>query len=54
MFIENEGNIPVIISVREEGDVRNFYTDYKININDNLLIGIRDLIGDNAVLYSTI
>lgn len=54
MFIENEGNIPVVISVREAGEVRNFLTDYKININDNFLSGVKELIGDNAVLYSTI
>jgi hypothetical protein len=54
MFLEYEGNIPVVFSVKEDETVRNFYTDYKITINDDLINNVRGLIGDNAVLFSTI
>ena len=54
MFLECEGNTPVVFSVKENDSVRNFYTDYKITINDDLIKNVRKLIGDNAVLFSTI
>jgi len=54
VFLQNEGNTPVVFSVKENDLTRNFITDYKISINDELLNNIKELIGDNSILYSTI
>ena len=49
---KNEGITPVIISVKDNGSSRNFYLDYQISLNDELVEEIGEIIGKESIIYS--
>ncbi len=48
---ENEGNIPVLICIKENGSTREFTIDYRVNLSDKFIDSIRTLLGDDAIIY---
>ena len=50
----NEGNIPVIVSVGDNGFRRDFYIDKKIALNKTVLSALKKIIGSENVKFSTI
>ena len=54
VFENNEGNIPVIISVGENGYQRDFYVDKRILLNKKVLNSIRKILGGDNIRFSVI
>ncbi|RMD47936.1 MAG: DNA polymerase III subunit alpha, partial [Ignavibacteria bacterium] len=52
-FENYDGNIPVVVVVRQNGTRRNFFTDYKISLKDELIKEVSDIIGDENIFYLT-
>ncbi len=51
-FGKYEGITPVIISVKDNGSTRNFYLDYQISLNDELVEELSGIIGKESIIYS--
>ncbi len=47
------GNTPVVIVVRNNGSRRNFYTDYKIDMQPEIISKLNDRIGEENIVYLT-
>jgi len=50
---ENEGNIPVLVCVKDNGSQREFAIDYKVNLSDSFVESIKKLLGDDSLLFFT-
>lgn len=50
---ENEGNVPVLVNVKENGSQREFAIDYKVNLSDSFVESIKKLLGDDSLLFFT-
>lgn len=50
---ENEGNIPVLVNIKENGSQREFAIDYKVNLSDSFVESIKKLLGDDSLLFFT-
>lgn len=48
-----EGSMPVFVRIIDEGKKRDFHTDFRIELNDNLIKEVKDLLGKDAIRYST-
>ena len=49
----NEGNIPVLLCVKDNSHSREFTVDYKVNISDEFIDSVRGLFGDDSIIYFT-
>ncbi len=47
------GNIPVYILLAENGDKRNFMTDVKVKMDDELIENLNGLLGENSLRFVT-
>lgn len=53
-ILENHpGSVPVILCVRNNGKLRDFYLDYKVELNNILIEKISKLLGENSIRFST-
>jgi DNA polymerase-3 subunit alpha len=50
---ENEGKIPVLINIKDNGSSREFAIDYKVSITDSFVESIKKLLGDDSLIYFT-
>jgi DNA polymerase-3 subunit alpha len=50
---ENEGSVPVLICVKDNGSVREFAIDSKVNLTDSFIESIKKLLGDESLIYFT-
>ncbi|MDQ7815427.1 MAG: DNA polymerase III subunit alpha [Melioribacteraceae bacterium] len=50
---ENEGNIPVLVCVKDNGTIREFAIDNKVNLTDTFIESIKKLLGDESLIYFT-
>lgn len=48
-----EGNIPVLICVKENGNVREFTIDYRVKLTDEFIERIKEIVGEENILYFT-
>ncbi|MFH1194517.1 MAG: DNA polymerase III subunit alpha [bacterium] len=48
---QNPGNVLFLISVRNNGDVRSFYLENKIELSDKLIQSLNKLFGEDAIKY---
>jgi len=53
LFDEYSGSVPVVVVVRNNGSRRNFYTDYKVSINEELIEKIVKKLGEENIIYLT-
>lgn len=53
MIEENPGNIPVIISVKENGNTREFAIDFSVNLSNNFVDSLKKLLGDDSLIFLT-
>jgi DNA polymerase-3 subunit alpha len=49
-----EGNIPVFLCVHNNGTLREFYLEYKVSLNDELIKKLTELLTDQGIRYSVI
>ena len=47
----NEGNMPILICLKENGAVREFHVNYKISFNSEFLNKIIKLLGRDSIIY---
>ncbi len=52
VLVQNEGITPVIVSVKDNGSNRNFYLDYQISLNDEIIEEIGKILGKESIIYS--
>lgn len=50
---ENEGKIPVLICVKDNGSIREFAIDNKVNLTETFIESIKKLLGDESLIYFT-
>jgi DNA polymerase-3 subunit alpha len=50
---ENQGNIPVLVCIKENGSQREFFVEYKINLTDSFVESVKKLLGDDSLIYFT-
>jgi DNA polymerase-3 subunit alpha len=50
---ENEGKIPVLICVKDNGTIREFAIDNKVNLTETFIESIKKLLGDESLIYFT-
>ncbi|MEW6196614.1 MAG: DNA polymerase III subunit alpha [Bacteroidota bacterium] len=48
---ENEGNVPVLICVKDNGSTREFTINYRVSLTDQFVETLRTLLGDEAIVY---
>ncbi len=48
---ENEGNVPVLICIKDNGSIREFTIDYRVSLTDKFVDTLRTLLGDEAIVY---
>lgn len=51
MIDEHEGNMPVLVCLKEEGLVREFHINHKISFDSDFIPQIKKLLGEESVLY---
>lgn len=49
----HSGDVPVVVSIRENGSRRNFFTDYKVELTEEFLNKLTEKIGEENILYLT-
>ena len=50
---ENEGKIPVLVNIKDNGTSREFAIEYKVNLSDSFVESIKKLLGDDSLIYFT-
>ncbi|MCB0742593.1 MAG: DNA polymerase III subunit alpha [Ignavibacteriae bacterium] len=53
IFEKYSGTVPVVIYVRTNGSSKRYLIDNKISINDHLILGLQNLLGEDAIAYQT-
>ena len=53
IFDEHNGSMPTYIRIKENGNIRNFYLDYKVELTEEFLDKVNELIGLENVIYIT-
>ena len=48
---ENEGSIPVLICLRDNGVIREFHINYKISFNSEFIPKVKKLLGEESIVY---
>ncbi|MBI1937127.1 MAG: DNA polymerase III subunit alpha [Ignavibacteriales bacterium] len=48
---ENEGNLPVLVCVKENGSQREFLIEYKVTLSDKFVESIKNLLGNEAIIF---
>ncbi len=51
MFEENEGSLPVLVGLKEEGITREFFINSKISLNPDFIAKLQKLLGEESVVY---
>lgn len=50
---KSTGNIPVFVTVVDNGNTRNFYTDYKAELSDTVIKNLKEVIGEEEIKFLT-
>ncbi|MCB9247200.1 MAG: DNA polymerase III subunit alpha [Ignavibacteriales bacterium] len=53
IFEKYSGTVPVVIYVRTNGSSKRYIIDNKISITDHLILGLQNLLGEDAIAYQT-
>ncbi len=48
---ENEGTLPVLICLKDDGVMREFYINYKISFNSEFIPKVKKLLGEESIVY---
>jgi len=48
---ENEGSLPVLICLKDDGVMREFYINYKISFNSEFIPKVKKLLGEESIVY---
>ena len=51
LFEQNIGSIPVFIGLRNKNEFKQFYTNYKIALNDQIVNKINEICGENSIKF---
>ncbi|MEG8988764.1 DNA polymerase III subunit alpha [Ignavibacteria bacterium 4148-Me] len=51
LMMQFEGSIPVLLCVKENGTTREFTLEYKVKLDDEFIEKMKDLIGDENIIY---
>jgi len=53
LFDQYSGSMPVFVRIKDNGSIRNFYLDYKVDLKEDFLDKVGELIGLENVQYMT-
>ena len=48
---ENEGTMPVLICLKDNGIIREFHINYKISFNSEFIPKVKKLLGEESIVY---
>lgn len=51
LMLQFEGSIPVLLCVKENGTTRDFAIDYRISLDDDFIEKLKELIGEENIIY---
>ncbi len=54
IFEKHPGEIPVYLLLKDNGDQKDFYLDFKINLSDKFVASIKNILGEESIRYLSV